>query len=76
MRTNLKEKQNKSIHCLKKSYQILKEKIRRKYKFKELVKKTQQRTINIKTRDNRVIFKTNNEFLGKQAKKETQSSIK
>jgi hypothetical protein len=41
MRTNLKEKQNKSIHCLKKSYQILKEKIRRKYKFKELVKKTQ-----------------------------------
>jgi hypothetical protein len=64
------------IHCLKKSYQILKERIRRKYKFKELVKKTQQRTINIKTRDNRVIFKTNNEFLGKQAKKETQSSIK
>ena len=64
------------IHCLKKSYQTLKERIRRKYKFKELVKKTQQRTINIKTRDNRVIFKTNNEFLGKQAKKETQSSIK
>jgi hypothetical protein len=64
------------LHCLKKSYQTLKERIRRKYKFKELVKKTQQRTINIKTRDNRVIFKTNNEFLRKQAKKKTQSSIK
>jgi hypothetical protein len=64
------------INCLKKSYQILKEMIRRKYKFKELVKKTQQRTINIKTQNNRVIFKTNNEFLRKQAKKETQSSIK
>jgi hypothetical protein len=65
------------INYLKKSYQILKEMFRRKYKFKELVKKkTQQRTINIKTRNNRVIFKTNNEFLRKQAKKETQSSIK
>jgi hypothetical protein len=26
------------LHCLKKSYQTLKERIRRKYKFKELVK--------------------------------------
>jgi hypothetical protein len=42
---------------------------RKKYKFKELAKKTQQITINKKAQDNRVVLKNNKIFHKKKAKK-------
>ena len=74
----MKQKNNYSlINCFKKSFQILKERIKKEdINFKNQLKKFQQRTINKKNLNNLFIFKSNKIFNRKQAKrKRTQYSI-
>ena len=74
----MKQKKNYSlINCFKKSFQILKEGIKKEdINLKNQLKKIKQKTINKKTLNNLFIFKTNKKFNKKQAKrKRTQYSI-
>ena len=74
----MKQKNNCSlINCFKKSFQILKERIKKEdINLKNQLKKFQQRTINKKNLNNLFIFKSNKKFNRKQAKrKRTQYSI-